>query len=88
MIKTSEEQLKEVYDRVRRVETRLTSFFHFMGFDTTAGKPVWIEKTGTIIVPTDASSLKEILAAIPTHWDRDAEVWCKGKFVCIVAKEK
>ena len=84
MIKTTEEQIKEIYDRVRRVETRLTSFFGFMGFETNAKKPIWtvVNERGTIIVPTDMVALKEILATVPEYWDREVEVWCKGNFIC------
>ena len=58
--------MKEVVDRCRRMETRLTRFLESQGFDTQVKRATW--RDGTLVVPSPSVSLKEILATIPSHW--------------------
>ena len=46
--------MKEVVDRCRRMETRLTRFLESQGFDTQVKRP--------------AVSLKEVLTTVPSYW--------------------
>jgi hypothetical protein len=65
-------ELKEVVDRTRRIETRLTKYLEAQGFETQAQRPLW--KDGTVHVPSPACSIKDILAVVPNEWDREAEI--------------
>ncbi len=54
---------REVTDRLRRLETRITKFMEFLGMDTGVKRPVYSQ--GELDIPTDATSLRDILAALP-----------------------
>lgn len=75
------EQIKEIADRCRRMETRLTKFLEQQGFDTRVKRPEWSK--GTVEVPSDSCSIKDILSVVPDNWDRDKEIIVihKGKEV-------
>lgn len=59
------EQLKEVLQRVRRLETRVTMYLESQGFDTQVQRPKWDADRKTVALPSRATSLKDILAVIP-----------------------
>jgi len=63
----SETQLKEVVDRTRRIETRLTKFMVAQGFETGARKPVWSEGDHSIVVPNASTSLADCIEAFPAE---------------------
>jgi hypothetical protein len=65
--------MKEVVDRCRRMETRLTRFLESQGFDTQVKRATW-RGDGTIIVPSPSVALKEVLATIPSTWSRDVAI--------------
>jgi hypothetical protein len=69
----SAQAIKEIQDRVRRMETRLTKWLEDQGFDTGVKRPVW-HQDGTVTVPSLDCSLKHILTVIPGDWDADEEV--------------
>ncbi len=75
--------IEETLERARRVETRITKLCQFLGFDTNTKKPHWSAEQGTVIVPTDACSLRDILAASP---EDEFEVWHKGRYVITLYK--
>lgn len=54
---------KEVRDRLRRIETRLTKYLEQQGFDTQRKLPVW--KGSSIEIPSMECAVADILAAIP-----------------------
>lgn len=64
--------LKEIQDRCRRMETRLTKFLEQQGFDTKIKRPEW--KCGTIEITNLSCALKDLLELVPHDWDRDEEV--------------
>lgn len=68
-----DEQIKEVVDRCRRIETRVTKFMEAQGFDTKVRRPEWHDD-GSIVVPSLACSIRDCLAAVPPWWDKDTEI--------------
>lgn len=66
------DQIKEIADRCRRMETRLTKFLEIQGFDTKTQKPVW--KHGVIDIPSMLCGVSDILAVVPSDWNRDDEL--------------
>lgn len=71
----------DVQVRLRRIETRLTKFMEWQGFEIQAVKPTW--KEGRVNIASVGTPLKEILNVIPGDWDRneDVGVYHRGKFV-------
>ena len=63
---TEAEYRREMSDRMRRMETRLTKFMEFMGFDTEVRRPQF--HNGRLDIPSDATSLRDCLAALPPDW--------------------
>lgn len=59
--------LREMKDRLRRMETRLTKFMIAQGFDTETRQPVWEPGDGTLEVPSAQVALQDVLDAIPSH---------------------
>lgn len=82
------DQIKEIADRCRRMETRLTKFLEDQGFETKVKKPDW--KFGEIHIPSESCAIKDILAVVPPDWDHDDEiiVYHKGQEICSVFKPK
>lgn len=75
------DQIKEIVDRTRRIETRLTRFMSEQGFDTQTRKPIW--QNGSIRVPTMAISIHDLVAVIPDGWPgtEPITVYHQGDFV-------
>jgi hypothetical protein len=69
----SAQAIKEIQDRVRRLETRMTKWLEEQGFDTGVKRPTW-EPAGIVQVPSMDCSLKHILSVIPGDWDADEEI--------------
>lgn len=65
-------EVREVLDRLRRVETRVTTFMIAQGFDVAVTPPIWNE--GTITLPSMGCSLRDILKAVPEGWNVDEAV--------------
>lgn len=66
--------LKEIADRCRRMETRLTKFMEAQGFDTRVQRPLFLS-TGELRVPSLAVSLQDCLAVIPSDWSDEDEIF-------------
>lgn len=66
--------LKEIADRCRRMETRLTKFLESQGFDTRVQRPIFLP-TGELRVPSLAISLQDCIAVIPPNWSEDEEIF-------------
>lgn len=79
--------MKEVMDRCRRMETRLTRFLELQGFDTQTAKPMW-QADGVIHIPSPATSLKDCLAVIPETWVRGdvIQIQHRGEVLCEVTR--
>lgn len=73
--------LNELIDRSRRTETRLTKYLESIGFDTRVQRPYW--NGHSVIVPTPAVTLCDILAQVPTDYpmDEPIPVRCRGQFL-------
>ena len=74
--RTARDDAREVLDRVRRMETRLTRFLETQGFDTGVQRARW--ENGTIVIPTPLVALSECLAAIPVGWTEAVPIEHKG----------
>jgi hypothetical protein len=80
---TLEEMVREILDRSRRTETRVTIVANSMGLDTQAQRPVWCED-GSVSIPSMDCSVKDILATIPSHFqfgESEVEVLHKSRHV-------
>lgn len=68
-----DDQIKEVVDRCRRIETRVTKFLEAQGFDTKVRRPEWSDE-GIVTIPSLACSIKDCMAAVPPWWDKNDEI--------------
>ena len=76
--------VKELADRLRRIETRLSKFMEAQGFDAQTQRPEWSitqDKTAIITIPTDMCSIKDMLSVIPDGYEDDIDVLHRGMFV-------
>lgn len=71
--------LREMKDRLRRMETRFVQLAEHMGFDTEKKLPTFA--AGQVQLPSMKTSLDDILAALPHSWDGEVAVWHKGVLV-------
>lgn len=73
--------LKEVVERCRRIETRLTRYLEMQGVDAGGLKPMFI--SGEIRIPNRATSVQDCLAVVPSTWNPDEEIFVthKGEYV-------
>lgn len=63
---------KEILDRCRRIETRLTRWLESQGVETRSMRPVW--RRGVIHVHSIDTSLRDMLSVVPADWDRQQAV--------------
>lgn len=70
--------MREVLDRCRRMETRLTRFLELQGFDIGVRRPEWVEP-GTIQVPSPSVALQACLAIVPLTWPPTQRIAIKCK---------
>lgn len=59
------EDIEELLDRVRRIETRLTRYMTENGFDTHAQRPRYYPTRQALVVPSRNVSLADCLRALP-----------------------
>lgn len=78
----SEIDIEDIATRLRRIETRLSKFMEWQGFDLQATKPTW--KDGRVNIPSVGTPLREILNVIPSNWDDDVDIYHRGKFISIL----
>lgn len=64
-------ELREVLDRTRRIETRVTKIGRAMGVDVGGGRPVWIQDSARVIIPSPNCSVGAIIEVVPV--DRRGE---------------
>lgn len=76
--------IQEIIDRCRRIETRLTRYMEWSGFDTQSKMPLW--DNGKVIVPSVDVSLRHVLAAIPDTWNNHVVIWHGDRRVAIIAR--
>lgn len=79
-----EEYLKEMTERLRRLETRFTKYMETQGFDTKVRRPHFSD--GVVSIPSMACSLLEIIKTVPKNWaDSDEiDVYYEDKFVVTI----
>jgi hypothetical protein len=68
-----ETQVREVVERTRRIETRLTKYMEDRGFETKIKRPSW-RNSCQVHVSSPSVSIADILATVPENWDREEEV--------------
>lgn len=56
---------KEILDRTRRIETRLTVLAKALGINVGGGSPVWNDEAGRVQVPSPNCSLAECMRVVP-----------------------
>lgn len=67
-----QQDLKEIKDRLRRTETRVTKWLESQGFETGVQRP---QMTGNAIeVPSSSCSIKDLLAVVPENWSGESEI--------------
>lgn len=90
---TPDDKMDEVHQRTRRIETQLHRVSEHLGMASKGEVPEWKEwdydngneyiPVGRIDVPTPSVSLKDLLAAVPTHIlagpPRAIGVWHDGR---------
>jgi len=81
-----EENIKEITDRCRRLETRITKFMEYQGFDVQSKKPRFQQRPGEppeIVIHSLHTSIQDCLATIPEGWTNEDQinVTIKGEFV-------
>ncbi len=84
---TDDEFRRETSDRLRRLETRLTKFMEWMGFDTEVRRPTFDAQLGRLDIPTDAASLRDCLAAIPPDAPH-ATIYLKGARIASITTKQ
>lgn len=80
-------ELREVRDRSRRIETRLTKLLRHLGLDEQGSMPEW--KVNHVEVPSISTAVKDILAVIPDDWNVNVPVpvMHKRERLCYIVKE-
>lgn len=77
---------REVGDRLRRMETRLTRFMEWSGFDTEVRRPEY--RSGRLDIPSDATSIRDCLAAIPPeHAGLPVSLVHKGEHIATITRQ-
>ena len=81
-----ESMTREMRDRIRRLETRMTKWLETQGFDTQIQRPKWTH--GVVEIPNQFTSIKDILAAIPASYfslpEAEVIVQHKGKTLFVL----
>lgn len=77
----------ESLERLRRIETRLTTLSIGLGIDTTTRKPIFAADEGpaTIQLPSIDCSMKSIVACIPPDWVGHIDVRLGDEVVTTIA---
>jgi hypothetical protein len=70
---------REIVERVRRIETRVTKIGQAMGVDVGGGKPVWFD--GKIGAPSPNCSIGDLLRTIPAGHDKDVDVYVHDDYL-------
>lgn len=79
---------KEVLDRARRIETRLTRLCTHVGVNIPTQRPMFGTPPGQsarIVVPSPHSTLQEILDSVPEMWDGAVDVYLGADRVAVIS---
>ena len=74
----------EILQRVKRLETRFTSYMLQTGYETPTSHPEFVD--GNLRLTTPGMSLKECLAAIPDNWSEPVLVYVKDEYMATLRK--
>ena len=83
---SEDEFRRETSDRLRRLETRLTRFMEWSGFDTEVRRPQFYD--GVLDIPTDATSLRDCLLALPSDWTSPVSLVQKGRVIATLSRQE
>jgi hypothetical protein len=73
---------REIVDRVRRIETRITKIGEHLDVDVGGGKPVWDSPSGRVVIPTPNCSIGAVLKVIPEdRRTKEVDVFVKGDYL-------
>lgn len=76
---------KEILDRVRRIETRVTKMGHAMGVDVGGCRPLWNAAQKHIMLPSPNCSIGECLAVVPeTMRKENVDIYIGTHYLCTV----
>jgi hypothetical protein len=78
--------LREIVDRLRRLETRLTKYMISQGFDSQTQTPVWLDD-GYLEVPSLHVELSDIVKSVPDSWNEEVVITHKGNPIISFLKE-
>ena len=86
-----QDMLVEIRDRVKRIETRTTKYFEAQGFDTGVTRAKWLGQdpgweVARVLLPSPATSVKEILAVIPVGHDADVDLYVGDELIASIYK--
>jgi hypothetical protein len=70
---TLTDNVYELVQRMRRVETRQAKYLASIGFESGTRMPLWFDD-GVVEVPSRVTSLADIMSVVPEDWDRDYEI--------------
>lgn len=76
----------ETLQRVRRIETRLTTLSIAMGVHTDTQKPIFNADARSLVVPSIHCSLKEIIDSLPQGWHEPVKVFVGASEVATIAQ--
>jgi hypothetical protein len=72
---------KEIVDRTRRIETRLTKIGRAMGIDVGGGQPTWDDEHRRVVLPTPNCSVESMLKIIPPGVAEDVDVYVHSEYL-------
>lgn len=73
---------REVRDRVRRIETRLTKIGRHMGVDVGGGQPEWLDAQSRVVIPTPNCNVGDIVKVIPVEQHRkEVDVYVGSEYL-------
>ena len=74
--------ISEILDRTRRTETRVTKIGRAMGIDVGGGRPVWIEDSSRVIIPSPNCSVGAITEVVPaSRRGEDVDVYVNEEYL-------
>lgn len=80
--------MTEVLQRTRRIETRLTNLIVAMGVEHAGQKPKFLPglERGVVHAPSQHSTLKEILDAIPQDFPAPVDLYIGSDRICAIRR--
>lgn len=78
-----DEALREMLDRARRTETKVTKIAEHIGVDSGVTRPVF--KHGRLYVTSRKTTLDDVIGAIPSNQrDQEVDVMCGDDLLMVV----